>query len=327
MESSTKAEPKKPEATALTGSETEVEPVDETSSQTDSSKGAGVMKCEIKHLDSRYDDKDEQFFEERKGEVTKPQQKDWWRLFAFCVVRQFNNYDDLEHTRLYVNPQPLRQLLKDVIGNYYSDPINVNDVQIAMPYYSLFYHRQQLEEIGRERFKEDEESMSQLNLLLEWVQTHFKPDIEAYDLCVSGEVKAITYEHLWTLFAPKTIVHSKILEQHRAFRVFSSWYDLSEVPGFNIVTYYTDYDGEKPGERKTELFIPKYRGNRDLRSLEVRPLDLHEDAEEVREYLLARGRKFESYIGQHFEKYDGIAVKKTDRGYARVNIQGRIVSV
>ncbi|KAI1194559.1 P-loop containing nucleoside triphosphate hydrolase protein [Nemania serpens] len=315
---------KQGDATGPTGSETEAESA-ETSSQTESSEGDDTMKCEIKHLDRRYDDKDEQYFEERKGEVTKPQQKDWWRLFAFCIVRHFNAYDDLEHTRLYVNPQPLRQLLKDVIGNYWSDPINVHDVQIASPYYPLFYYRKQLEEVGRERFKDDEESNSHLNMLLEWTKTHFQLDIEAYETCLKGEVKAIPYDHLWTLFAPKTIVHTKVLEQHRAFRVFSSWYDAGEVPGFNFVVFYTDFDGEKLGERKAELFIPKYTGNRDLRDLEARPLDLHEEADEIREYLLVRGRKFESYIGQHFETYDGIAVKKTERGYARVNVQGRIM--
>ncbi|KAI8624214.1 P-loop containing nucleoside triphosphate hydrolase protein [Xylariaceae sp. FL1651] len=298
---------------------------DETSSQTDGSEADQSMKCEIKHLDRRFDDKDEQFFEERKGEVTKPKQKDWWRLFAFCIVRHFSIYDELEYTRLYVNPQPLRQLLKDVIGNYWSDPINVNDVQIASPYYSLFYHRKELKEIGLERFKEDEESTGQLNMLLEWINTHFKLDIEAYETCLAGEVKAIPYDHLWTLYAPKTIVHAKVLEQHRAFRVYSSWYDQGEVPGFNFVLFYTDYDGEKLGERKAELFIPKYAGNRDLRDLEARPLDLHEDAEEIREYLIARGRKFEEYIGQHFKAYDGIAVKKTEMGYTRINVQGRIM--
>ncbi|KAI0107854.1 P-loop containing nucleoside triphosphate hydrolase protein [Nemania sp. FL0031] len=307
-----------------TGSETDAKS-DGASSQTESSEEDDSMKCEVKHLDRRYDDKDEQYFEERKGEVTKPQQKDWWRLFAFCIVRHFNAYDDLEHIRFYVNPQPLRQLLKDVIGNYWSDPINVHDVQIAAPYYPLFYYRKQLKEVGCERFKADQESAAHLDMLLEWIQTHFQLDIEAYESCINGEVKAIPYDHLWTLFPPKTIVYSKILEQHRAFRVFSSWYDPGEVPGFNFVVFYTDFDGEKLGERKAELFIPKYSGNRDLRELEARPLDLHEEADEIREYLLARGRKFESYIGQHFETYDGIAVKKTERGYARINVQGRIM--
>jgi hypothetical protein len=77
-----------------------------------------AMKCEIKHLDQRYDDKDEQYFAERKSDLEKPKQKDWWRLFAFCLVRHYDEEDDLDTTKLYINPQPLRQLLKDVIGNY-----------------------------------------------------------------------------------------------------------------------------------------------------------------------------------------------------------------
>jgi hypothetical protein len=117
------------------------------------------------------------------------------------------------------------------------------------------------------------------------------------------------------------------LEQHRAFRVFSSYYDAGDVPGLNIIGYFTDFDGEKIGERRIELFIPKYAGNRDLRDLDARPLDLLEDAEEIREYLTARGRKFEGYVGQHFQTYDGIAMKKTERGYARLNVKGRIVSI
>ncbi|KAI2626414.1 P-loop containing nucleoside triphosphate hydrolase protein [Xylaria nigripes] len=298
----------------------------ETLSQTDHSEpGDNIMRCEIKHLDHRFDDKDEQFFEERKGEVTKPKQENWWQRFSYCIVRHFDEYDDLEWTRLYVNPQRLRQLLKDVIGNYWSDPINVNDVQIAAPYHSLFHCREELAEVGRERFKDDQESMSQLNLLLKWIETHFKLDIEAYQTCITGDVKAISYAHLWTLFAPKTIVYTKVLEQHRAFRISSSWYEIGDSHGFNIIAHYIDFDGDNLGECRAELFIPKYLGNRDLRDLEAQPLNLLEDNQEVRQYLLARGRKFESYIGQHYQRYDGIAVKKTDRGYARFNVEGRIM--
>jgi hypothetical protein len=126
-------------------------------------------------------------------------------MFAFCVVRNFGTDDELENMRLYINPQPLRQLLKDVIGNFWSDPINVNDVQIASPYYSLFYHRKELEPVGRERCKDDAESMSQLTVMLKWIHTHFKLSIDAYETCVNGEVKAITYDDLWTLFPPKAI--------------------------------------------------------------------------------------------------------------------------
>ncbi|KAI1431677.1 P-loop containing nucleoside triphosphate hydrolase protein [Xylaria sp. CBS 124048] len=284
-----------------------------------------TMKCEIKHLDRCFDDHDEQYFEERKEEVTKPEQKDWWRLYAFCIVRLFNEFEEPEWTRLYVNPQPLRQLLKDIIGNYPSDPINVKDVQIASPYYSLFYCREELATVGRERFKDDEESTSHLNLLLNWIENHFKLDIEAYQNCISGDVKAISYKYLWTLFAPKTIIHGKVLDQHRAFRVHSSWYETGDSPSLNVVVIYIDYDGERLGERRSDIFIPKYVGIRDLSDLEARPLALHEDSAGIREYLLARGRKFESYIGQHFKRYDGIAVKRAETGYIRINVEGRVV--
>ncbi|KAI0976983.1 P-loop containing nucleoside triphosphate hydrolase protein [Xylaria arbuscula] len=309
----------------VAGSETDVKLAEETSSQNDASEGADVTKCEVKHLDGRYDSKGEAYFEERKGEVAKPEKKDWWRPFPLCDVRLFSRLGEFNGMQLYVNPQPLRQLLKDVIGDFYSDPINVNDVKISEPYTALFYYRTRLKKVGRKRFKEDEESLSQLNLLLEWIDMHFKADIEAYEACIAGGVKAIAFDHLWTLFRPDSIVHSEVSEQHRAFTVFSSWYDSGEVPAFVIITNYKDWDGELIGQRKKEFFIPKYQGNRDLRSLDVRPLDLHHDAKHIREDLLARGRKFESYIGQHYMNYDGLAGKITQKGYSRINAQGRIM--
>jgi hypothetical protein len=283
------------------------------------------MKCEIKHLDRRYDDKDEQYFEERKNETEKPRQKDWWRLFAFCLVRDYDSDGDLEHTRLYVNHQPLRQLLKDVIGNYPSDPIDVDDVQIESPYQSLFHYRKPLELEGLKRFEGDDESLKPLHMLLQWIKTHFELEIAAHDKCVAGGLKAIAYERLWTLFPPGTIVHSKLLNQHRAFRVVDTWYDTSELPGLGMTVNFVDFDGDRLGTRRMELFIPKYTGTRELSELSVMPLDLLEDADEVREELIDRGRRFESYIGQHYLQYSGIALKKATAGYARFNVSGRVM--
>ncbi|KAI0383042.1 P-loop containing nucleoside triphosphate hydrolase protein [Hypomontagnella monticulosa] len=284
-----------------------------------------VMQCEIKYLDMRWDDKDEQYFVERKDEVKKPEQKDWWRLFAFCLVRHLDYDDEIDTTRLYVNHQPLRQLLKDVIGDYPDDPINVDDVQIETPYYSLFHYRTELETVGLDRFKADEESAAQLKLLMTWIKTHFESEIAAHDRCVSGGLGAISYDHLWTLFPPGKIIHAKVLNQHRAFRVHTCWYEEGENPILNFWIYSVDFNGEKLGTRKAELFINKYAGTRQLRELTAMPLDLVEDADEVRTQLLERGRKFEGYLGQHYEQYDGVALKKTEQGYARINVKGRIM--
>ncbi|KXX80661.1 ATPase family AAA domain-containing protein 3B [Madurella mycetomatis] len=285
-----------------------------------------TMKCEIKHLDRRYDDKDESYFTERKADVEKPKQKDWWRLYAFCLIRHYDSDDELETTSLYVNPQPLRQLLADVIGNYPGDPIDVEDVVIQAPYHSLFHYRNQLETEGLTRFAEDPESLEHLMLLMNWIKTHFELDIAAYERCMNNDHKAIGYDRLWTLFPPKTIVYCKLLGQNRAFRVNDTYYDTCDLsPSLGLRVDFVDFDGDRLGTRRLELSIAKYQGVRELSELTAMPIDLLDDAKEVREELLARGRKFESYIGQHFLQYDGIALKRTPDGYARFNVTGRVM--
>ncbi|KAI0013709.1 P-loop containing nucleoside triphosphate hydrolase protein [Xylariaceae sp. FL0662B] len=286
-----------------------------------------TMKCAFKHLDRRYDGEDKQYYEECKAATTKPEQKDSWRMYAFCVVRDYARSAKLKKTYLYVNSQPLRQLLKDVIGNYHLDPIDVNDVQIQSPYGSLFYYREKLEVEGNSRFEADEESRAQFEMLLDWINTNFESSISAYNRCISGDIKAISYEDLWTLFPPEKIFHSKVLNQSRAFKVLYCWYQKkpSRDHYFYIHSSFIDSDGEKLGTRTLQHAIPKYPGMRELSELSIMPLDLMDNADEIRAKLIARGRKFESYIGQHFEQYNGIAVKKRHDGYKKVSVIGRIM--
>lgn len=288
-----------------------------------------TMKCEFKHLDRRYDEKDEHYFTERKTEIEKPAQKDWWRLYAFCLVKHYDHRGEVDNTRLYVNPQPLRQLLKDVIGDYPSDPIDVDDVQIEAPYHSLFHYRKELEAEGPKRFADDKESLEQFNLLMDWIKKHFESEIAAYERCISGEVRAISYEYAWTLLPPDTIVHCKILDQDRAFRVrryYDEWDEHANHVGMTLSCRYIDFDGEDIGTLKSHLTFRKYTGVVQLSELDIVPLHLHEDAEKIRETLLARGRKWEKHLGQHYVQYNGLAVIKKDmQGYARFGVNGRVM--
>lgn len=293
-----------------------------------------TMKTEFKHLDRKFDSEDKPYFLERKKEdIEQGDKKDWWQLFSFCVVRRYDSDGDLDETCLYVNPQPLRQLLKDVIGNYPSDPIDVDDVQISQPYHPLFHYRKQLEEVGLKRFEEngDSQSLEQLKLLLEWIKTTFELEIAAWDRCMSSDSKAIAYDKLWTLFVPGTIVYAKLNNQDRAFKVQDYWYDDDddELPCFNIKTQFVDYDGEHFGYRRIDLPIPKYTGVREVSSHEVRPFHFVDNADKIREKLMTRGRQFqETAGGQHFLQYKGIAVKRNPQcagKYLRFDATGRVM--
>lgn len=293
-----------------------------------------TMKTEFKHLDRKFDSEDKPYFTERKREeIDQAEKKDWWQLFAFCVVRRYDSDDDLDQTCLYVNPQPLRQLLKDVIGNYPSDPIDVEDVQITQPYHSLFHYRKELQDVGLKRFEDsgDAQSLEQLKLLLKWVKTTFELEIAAHERCMSSESKAIAYDKLWTLFCPGTVVYAKLQNHERAFKVRDYWYDADDDdnPGLNLRTQFVDYDGESFGYRRSDLHIPKFTGTREVSSHLVRPFQFVDGAEEIKEKLMARGRRFQELAtGQQFLQYKGIALKRhpdCPSRYLRFDATGRVM--
>ncbi|KAK8069907.1 P-loop containing nucleoside triphosphate hydrolase protein [Apiospora phragmitis] len=290
-----------------------------------------AMKCEIKHLDRKFDDKDEAFFAERKDEIEKPEQKDWWRLYAICIVRHFSYADTAIDTRLYVNRAPLRQLVYDVIGNYPCESIDVKEVQISAPYYCLFHYRQELEAVGVSRFENagDDESLGQLTILLNWIKKHFELEIAAHERCVANQVKAIAFENLWTLFRPGTLVLAKMLNSPRGFRVRDHWddddYNDEGRAGLVLRAEFIDFDGDGLGTRELELFLPKYTGNRELSELVTMPLNLMDDAAATRELLLKRGRTMESYTGQHFLQYNGVGLKHERHGIQRIHVSGRVM--
>ncbi|KAL2270781.1 hypothetical protein VTJ83DRAFT_152 [Remersonia thermophila] len=301
------------------------QPADKSAGETpDGEAQDQTMKCEIKLLDRRVGDDDEYYFCERKMEVEKPKQVDWWKLYAFCVVRNYVNQETYDSTGLYVNPQPLRQLLYDFLGDFPQDPVDLEDQYIESPYRPLFHCFKEIEEEGTKRFAEDPESLSQLRLLLSWISTHFASDLAAYDRCWSQKV--IAFDQAWTIFKPGTIVYCKLLGQNRAFRVEKYYYNTcSNGSSLILSSEYVDFDGERLGLRCIDLSIPGYKGLAQINELPCVPLAMLDDADDVREELLARGRKFEGLVDQHFMRYEGIAVKKTTQGYVRFTVNGRVM--
>ncbi|KAI0539617.1 hypothetical protein GGR58DRAFT_500061 [Xylaria digitata] len=247
-----------------------------------------------------------------------------WRSYAFCVVRYFNPNNDLTDTRLYIHPEPLRKLLDYVIRDCFENPIHPDDVQIIAPYHCLFHYRNDLELIGREWFKESEESKQDnayLSLLLEFIQHTFKHEIEAYQACVNGGTGAIAYSSLRTLFPPGTIVYNGSSTQNRAYRVVG--FRRNTYPACMVVSFIA-FDGKRFCECRDEFYFAPYLGDRDVQQLECIPLDMHVKAVEIHRYLLERGRKYESCLGCHLNDYDGVAQLGSDAYFETIYIRGHI---
>jgi hypothetical protein len=172
----------------------------------------------------------------------------------------------------------------------------VNSLQ-ASP--ELFYHaREQLFSRKEEEKKKDEPNQSLINDIgtaLRFIQEDFGGLIQHLDsLLEKGE---ITFDLLWTIFPPKTLViatNHGLTHQPQALNLTSGSYEKQEngsryyqVNG-NIITH----DGEDFGYGSLTVAIDEFEGARSLTALPVFPFKYHQDHESLRKDLIARGRKF-----------------------------------
>ncbi|OTA67327.1 P-loop containing nucleoside triphosphate hydrolase protein [Hypoxylon sp. EC38] len=283
------------------------------------------MTCELGLLDEKYNSDGHKEYTKRKPKEDTENQ-DWWKLYALTETRHYTEDGDYRCTRLRVNPQPLKQLLEDVIVGFPLDPVDAQqEVEFDLPAYCLFFHREKLKEVGKERFKDDEASLGHLKLLLDWIDKVHEESFNASRRFHRSDQRPISYEHLWTVFKPGCIVHIKIQGQPRAFKLREFWYEYDDEPALALRVSYIDYDGEKFGTRHELFRIPKYSGVMRCEDLNIIPLDYHFIASHLRARLLERGRKFQKLTGTNFLQYKGVALQKRDQRYDRFNLVGRVV--
>lgn len=146
------------------------------------------MQMGVKYLEEKYDDVGRKYYSEPSAvEEDKKPQLDWWQRYALCETRHYYPEGDIKCTRLHVNPQPLKELLEDAIGNYPNEPIDAqNDVEITLPAKCLFHYRSKLMSEGKTRFKHDAESLGQPRAY-RVTNASYNDNAEQPSLVLSGE--------------------------------------------------------------------------------------------------------------------------------------------
>lgn len=91
-----------------------------------------------------------------------------------------------------------------------------------------------------------------------------------------------------------------------------------------------DFDGSNFGYGSGLVQIEKFRGTANTKDLPAMPLDLVPDKLDVKERLIARGRKFEKLRGYNFKEYKGSVALfdqsyMTDRGTTEVSKEAPVV--
>ncbi|KAI4725678.1 P-loop containing nucleoside triphosphate hydrolase protein [Aureobasidium sp. EXF-10728] len=287
------------------------------------------MKAELKHLDRKYSEKHQWYYAETVEDKAVPDQVDWWTKYALCVTRYMSEDGKrVQKVVVQINSQHLKDLLKQAIGSYPGVSLDTKDIALTQPCRLLYHYFDEIKEHG-EKFEAGSEAAAHYKVLLNHIQEEFGETIqEANNL---REQNVMTYQHLWTVFKPKTVAFARVLGQIQAFRVLDSHYQCGNQPRMVLQLQQVDFDGKRFGYRTEQMAIPAYLGAVSLSKLDVVSRKFFPHVEEVEERLIARGRRFEQYAGINFAEHAAIALEhvynssRGDYDINRVHISERVV--
>lgn len=138
----------------------------------------------------------------------------------------------------------------------------------------------------------------------------------------------ITFEHLWTVFPPNSLIFARRDNQDRALLLQSGRYgfDVCNTPTFYLNCAFVDFDGQKFGTQKMTVSISEFKGTKPFRSLQAFPFELHDKQEEMKAKLIERGSKVEVLAGTNYRGYNGIGWRPNGNGgIEKFTVKGRIV--
>jgi len=174
---------------------------------------------------------------------------------------------------------------------------------------------------------QDAEELKHLNLLVNFIKSKYASTISRLISLLKND--EITYDLLWILFKPNTIVYIICLdiEKPLCFR-----FDMGEekttanrVTYFHMECRYLDSDGLVFGEVWTALGVGKFAGVKRIVTLDAFPLEYHPRRSEMRASLIERGRRFVSLLGVQYLQYHGNAFFMEKGEVVEVPVKSRIM--
>lgn len=220
----------------------------------------------------------------------------------------------------------LKEALKDV------KTVNIRSDKPTLEPNLLFNYLPDLDELLQKERAHPEETQNKnrithLSILIEYLNTDYAPVAKIlYPLLEHHE---ITYDLLWALFLPNTLVYTICAgsNEPRCLKLDCGQHkqDMRRGKWFQLDCHYVDYDGKTFGEAKAVIEIPAFTGSTRIDSLPAFPLAYHHDEEQVREKLIARGRRFGTFRGTHYKFYEGLAFFKKKKSLVRVNVRARVM--
>src|SRR5947207_7760986 len=115
--------------------------------------------------------------------------------------------------------------------------------------------------------------------------------------------------------APGSFVYSVQVKVKCAFKLRKIEIHISrrDKKFFVLHCYYIDWDGKRFDRALHIVAITLFDGSAGQSDLPAYPLEYHPTKALIKQELIGRGQKFESYAGVLYWAYEGVAVDNTDQ--------------
>lgn len=137
----------------------------------------------------------------------------------------------------------------------------------------------------------------------------------------------ITFDHLWTLYPPNTVVWCLDTLGHlQAYKVRKNYLakDDNDMPWLVLIVDYIDSNGKDVGWVKShKLQIPWFDGVKHIWALTYTPLETGPEPDLFRKRLIEQGRLALKRHGQQLVEYKGPGLRKGERGWYKFNVRTR----
>ncbi|KAJ8132064.1 hypothetical protein O1611_g1564 [Lasiodiplodia mahajangana] len=255
------------------------------------------------------------------------QESDVRRHAIVCRVQKAHrdSKEPLELHSIIIQSPVLKSILGDIFAGYPGITTTLKDVKFRKPFWEFFYFWKPLSD-AQAHSKPGSKEHEHLNKLLETLTSQLSNTHTVANDLIQNRV--VTYDYLWILFAPGTLLYSRLFDQDCLLEVKRTDYHgfLSESP-YQLRCRYIERNGESLGWKTKLIEIPKFSGTKPIQELEVYPITYHQAPEDMRSRFLERGRKFLSFSDWHHKAYVGVihVSGESPFGSDKLRIDERIV--
>ncbi len=300
--------------------------------ESEDSKEPEVPNGSITQARNLYSKKDNdgkyQWVAEEPEDVVDAAENSETARYAF-LVRNKKSYDSRKKydiDSIIVQSPWLKKSLGVILEDYPGITTNLERLVFRAPFHP-FVHRwnKMLAMLQKDDFEEPVDK-EHLQLFHDVLYEELKNAIAAkIDLVKNG---VITFEYLWTIFEPQTLIYTLCDGKECVFKLNSSHTAVDQQAGLEFLSlnvWACDWDGTKFGQKGTTLKDYAFGGTTPITSLQAYPLDFHPEKEQLIQRLVARGKLFERFAGYHYQAYRGVALGYGRCGMIRHNIESRII--